>query len=119
MKRLGALLLGILAVATAVFVMHVATTVDVPAKTEQVRMALEQTTTAAEFIRIAEGHGFKCSTSNAATQTSVRCWWFEPERLYDVIAWFQLVYGAIRANGTFVDGRKSGGYEIDDVYTGP
>jgi len=118
-NRLGKVLLGVSAVFVAVLAVHLATTVDIPAKAREVRRNLEQTTTLAEFVKVAEGNALKCSVGAAPAQTAVSCWWFEPDRPYDLLSWFDFVSGAIEASGNFVDGRKTGQYEIRDVYTGP
>jgi hypothetical protein len=101
-----------LAAVSAVLLQACAGKVDVKAKADDARAALNATDTRDQFIRIAESHGFDCKGS---TVSVAHCWWTEPDRgLFNGITW-----GAISAHGEFVDGRKSGEYEVKDVYTGP
>ena len=88
--------------------------IDVHAKANEVRAALNKTETQDEFIRVAESHGLDCKDSSVGHAV---CWWTEPDRgLFDSDMW---TWGSIHAFGEFTDGRKSGDYDVKDVYTGP
>jgi hypothetical protein len=85
----------------------------VETKSKAVKTALAGVATRDGFLRVAQDQGFDCGPPTAG---EIACWWEAPSEESMVPAG-SLAPG-IRVSGTFVDGMKSGEYEVTEFYAG-
>jgi hypothetical protein len=90
--------------------------IDAKAKADALRLSLEKTSTLSDFIRVAQSEGLDCKHSTA---DEANCWWREKSTASATsLVPCAEIFSAIMASGKFVDGKRRGDYDVQDVYTG-